>query len=105
MAKATTHPVSDDRATRLFYGDLGEWADQVWSNLEELGQFPLTQTSTQRFDDLLAVQVPLADRLDLNLSFQFSSFGLLPLSCLALEKMSSKKKKLNIFPPDLDYFY
>lgn len=61
MAEVNTHPVGDHRAAGLFYRDLGEWADQVWSKLEELRQLPLTHTSTQCFNDLLAVQVPLAD--------------------------------------------
>lgn len=85
MVKVKTYPVGDHRATWLFYGDLGKWAYQVWSKLEELGQFPLTHTSTQCFNDFLAVQVPLADRLDLNLLSHYNSFGLLPLSRLALE--------------------
>lgn len=77
-----TYPVSDHGAARLFYGDLGEWADQVRPNPKKLGEFPLTHTSTQCFDDPFAVLVPLADWLDLNLP---SHFGLRPLSRLALE--------------------
>lgn len=54
-----TYPVGDLGATRLLYGDLGKWADVVRSDRKAASQFSLIHASTQRFDDLFAVLVPL----------------------------------------------
>lgn len=85
MARVNTYPVGNYRATRLFYGDLGKWADQIWPSPEELRQSPLTHSSTQCLNDLLTIQVPLADRLDFYLTSHFCTFEFRHLCLFAFE--------------------